>query len=575
MTGLATTTRPPGGTDRDTDLSRLGPGGAPSARRRTARAAGIALRAVVIFAIGGLLWWWGRPLAAEIVVAIGVIVSVASAMSERFATGVETVMRTVAHVVGRVLTFVLLGLLEILIMLPVWLMAKLTRSDPLSLGWSANDSTMWRPGPVSSARQLYRRQFTDERAVRARKHLHYGRLAFPRTRAVLGLVVVLIALDLAVGAGIDAIQRTRSNPTAQQAVVLPLPDSPTREGEPWATKLNAELSAQLRDLQYDPFLGWTLPDYHGEYVNMTDGVRRSYQSSAIESTDPITIAFFGGSAMWGMYQRDEHTIPSEIARLAESDGIPVEVVNYGAGAYVNWQELQLFEQLVAAGARPDLAVFYDGVNELNSQFREGPYTDPTHLQADAMAHTLEVGKAAERGERAESLDARIRESWSDTSATNRIVRGLRRLVSGGAVTPPPDLSAFTLDAQGAQAEDVGTNAAAVLGKGVDVAERLAESYGFRTAFFWQPSLYSKQPGPGDDEARGRWGEDPEAWKVATQQARENLPGSVVDLGNALDVADPVMYDYVHTNELGAAYIAAAMYADLKPTLLELAQSRSR
>ena len=29
-----------------------------------------------------------------------------------------------------------------------------------------------------------------------------------------------------------------------------------------------------------------------------------------------------------------------------------------------WQELELFEQLVASGKKPDLVVFYDGFNDL-------------------------------------------------------------------------------------------------------------------------------------------------------------------------------------------------------------------
>lgn len=563
--GLRTTTRPTESQATPTDLSRLEPGGAPATRPVVHRARGIALRAAVIAAIGGLLWWWGRPVAAAIVVGIGVVLSIASALSPRFAAGVEVVMRAVTHGVGRALTFLLLGVVELLVMAPVWLIAKLTRRNPLALGWSATEATVWRPGPADSKRKLHRRQFTDERAVRPAKNLVFGRLAFPRTRAVIGLVVVLIALDLAVGAGIDAVQRARSKSDAQPQVVLPLPDSPTRAGEPWATELNAELSAQLLDAQYDPFLGWTLPDFDGKYVHITDGVRRSYQQSTLDSTDPIEIFFFGGSAMWGMYQRDGHTIPSEIARLAEADGIPVEVVNYGTGAWVNWQELLLFEQLVAEGIRPDLAVFYDGVNELNSQFRNGPYLDPTHIQASVIAGTIEG---------AESLDARILESWADTSAVNRIVRGLRRILTGGSVSPPPDTSAFSLGAQGADADQAGTNAAAVLGKGIDLAERLGQSYGIDTTFFWQPSLYSKQPGIGDAEATGRWGEDPGAWRVATQRARANLPDSVIDLSDALDLTDPIMYDYVHTNELGAAAVAAAIYADLKPTLLELARGRS-
>ena len=103
--------------------------------------------------------------------------------------------------------------------------------------------------------------------------------------------------------------------------------------------------------------------------------------------------------MFGLYQRDEHTIPSEFARLAEADGIPLRVVNYGSLAYVNWQEVLLLEQLVTGGSEPDLAVFYDGFNELvqpvraRAARRAHPRGGATRSTAPASASA-----ASERGE---------------------------------------------------------------------------------------------------------------------------------------------------------------------------------
>ena len=77
--------------------------------------------------------------------------------------------------------------------------------------------------------------------------------------------------------------------------------------------------------------------------------------------------------MFGWFQRDEHTIPSEFARLAEADGIPVRVVNY---AHARLRELAGVAAAAgsssAGGQRPDLAVFYDGANELRQPVHPGP-----------------------------------------------------------------------------------------------------------------------------------------------------------------------------------------------------------
>ena len=106
--------------------------------------------------------------------------------------------------------------------------------------------------------------------------------------------------------------------------------------------------------------------------------------------------------MFGLYQRDEHTIPSEFARLAQARRHPVRVVNYGRLAYVNWQESQLLEQLVGGSQAPDLAVFYDGFNEVVGQFQLGlPHrADPHRGRGDRRApwdpQRANVRRAVER-----------------------------------------------------------------------------------------------------------------------------------------------------------------------------------
>jgi hypothetical protein len=122
------------------------------------------------------------------------------------------------------------------------------------------------------------------------------------------------------------------------------------------------------------------------------------------------------------------------------------------------------------------------------------------------------------------------------------------------------------------AATVGSNAASVYGRGVDVARRLADGYGIRAAFFWQPFLYSRQS---DEVPPGElWRTDPDAWRRATAIARSKLGPSVVDLGAALDsVKAPIMYDLIHTNELGARVMARALYERLTPTLRQLYRSK--
>jgi hypothetical protein len=108
-------------------------------------------------------------------------------------------------------------------------------------------------------------------------------------------------------------------------------------------------------------------------------------------------------------------------------------------------------------------------------------------------------------------------------------------------------------------------------RGVDVVRALADSYGFRADFFWQPTVYSKRIVEGEDFALRAVGTDPAAWQAATGAARESLPPETIDLSTAWDGTDkPVMYDFVHSNELGARVAAQAIYRRLRPQLLEAA-----
>ncbi len=71
------------------------------------------------------------------------------------------------------------------------------------------------------------------------------------------------------------------------------------------------------------------------------------------------VYFFGGSTIWGTGVPDAATVPSRFAARA---GFHSE--NFGEPGYTAHQSLSLLIQVLQAGHRPDLVVFYDGVNEV-------------------------------------------------------------------------------------------------------------------------------------------------------------------------------------------------------------------
>jgi lysophospholipase L1-like esterase len=540
---------------------------APATRRRTAVHVGA--RAGVGLLVAALLWWVGREIPAAILATVLVLLTSASLRFPAVAAAVDRVTWAIQRWAGRFLRIVLLGIVNLLIITPIAAVLRLVGHDPLALGLRPDATSFWRPVPQRRGRGagagLYRRPFAYEHAPPATPAA--SRLPFPRLRMALTVVAVLALLDVAVGSAINLVG---GSDEPEPVSLLATPGVAAGRDEPWVKALGDEISALWRAKSYDPFLGWTMPDFRGRYVHVEDGVRRTAVPPPPATADPVDVFFFGGSTMFGSYQREDHTIPAEFARLAAADGVPVRVVNHGRMGYVNWQEVLQLEELVTGGSVPDLAVFYDGFNDLLSQFTLGPHDEPTHVGATEIDERLREG--VQPGQ--ESLRKALRREWEERSAVHRLARRL-----GLAEREATGVASIGSSFQGAQPdrpERRGVKAAAIHARGVDIARRLAGSYGFESAFFWQPSLYSKRVRPGEEGLASTLGADPRSWRAADRAARARLRAPVRDVGDALDpVRSPVMYDFVHTNEAGARAVARRLYEDLKPRLTRLAERARR
>jgi lysophospholipase L1-like esterase len=551
------------------DRPRWSPVGepAPEAGRRTTVRVG--MRAGVGLLVAGLLWWLGHEVPAAILATVLVLLTTASLLSPTVAAAADRVTWAIERWAGRFLGVVLLSIVNLLVITPIAAVLRLVGHDPLALGLRPDAQSFWRPVPrrrgAGDGAGLYRRPFAYERVPRSAPGA--SRLPFPRLRAGLTVVAAVALLDVAVGSAINLVG---GEDEAEPVSLLANPGVAAGRDEPWVDTLGDEISAVWRAKPFDPFLGWTMPDFRGRYVRVEGGVRRTAVPPPAAAADPVDIFFFGGSTMFGSYQREDHTIPAEFARLAAADGVPVRVVNHGRMGYVNWQEVLQLEELVTDGSVPDLAVFYDGFNELLSQFTLGPHDEPTHVGATEIDERLREG--VQPGQ--ESLRKALRREWQERSAVHRVARRL-----GLAERDAVDLGSIGSSFQGKQPEQPerrGVKAAAIHARGVDIARRLAGSYGFESAFFWQPSLYSKQVRPGEDGLASTLGADPPSWRAADRAARARLRAPVRDIGDALDdVRNPVMYDFVHTNEAGARAVARRLYEELRPRLARLAQHARR
>ena len=132
--------------------------------------------------------------------------------------------------------------------------------------------------------------------------------------------------------------------------------APRASAENWIATHHRE--TQASKLVYKSFVGWRGKTFAGETVNV-EGPYGQRKTVNAQSPAGKLAYFFGGSTMWGVGSPDGETIPSQFAAIT---GIRSE--NFGERGWTAHQSLMQLIHLIQDGHRPDLVVFYDGVNEV-------------------------------------------------------------------------------------------------------------------------------------------------------------------------------------------------------------------
>ena len=477
------------------------------------------LQLLVILVVVGVLWSVGLRSHAVVVGVVGTTLSIAVMRSARLAG----VMVRIVNTVTQLMTTVVVATLHVFVFTPVGVYLRLRRRRPLGDS-SPSSWTTWIERTRGDASDLESRQFSrDVRGSTARVRTGVGGLV----RACVAVAVVAAVLNVAAGFVAQTLVETRT-------------DARALASSPWWDEYAAELDST--SFRWHPLRGFKRQDFVGEYVNIRDGVRSSYQTTATFDAAPLRVHFFGGSTMFGTGQRDDFTIPSHVARLAEADGLPVRVTNHGQNGWVIWQSVAELELLLAAGEIPDIAVFYDGFNETLAQMNS-PSPEPTFSQAQRVQQRLS-------GRTFRSI---LREAWAEYEEYSLVHLAAERLVrgQGGPARDPGEL--VRLEDQVVE-----------LHRGaVELVETLAEGYGFEVRFYWQPTALD-HVGEGEPDATAAVGA---GFVRVHRGATERLEPPVIDLTRVLDTdGGPFFYDVVHTNEAGAAVVAEAIYSDLESTM---------
>lgn len=328
---------------------------------------------------------------------------------------------------------------------------------------------------------------------------------------------------------------------------------------PWITDyFNEDHAAAILD--WRSYVYWRLRPYHGRYVNVDEnGIRRTWQSPDSAAADAVDIFMLGGSTTWGNGSRDDHTVPSELSRLLHQRGVKARVTNFGESGYVSMQELLTLELQLRQGHIPDLVIFYDGVNDTYSAWQQGQAGIPQNEHSRVLEFNMTNPRR-----RAERTQLLLRE-YASKMALRRFADSIvKRIVPRRSSAP----------AAGSQNDDaLAQDVVSTYAGHMELVRALADRYGFKYLFFWQPNLFEKKSLSKTEQEQADIMKTEGVFFRKTYDVmrasglEEKSGGRFHNISTIFtDETKPVYFDFCHMGEEGYHAVAAHMIDPVLETL---------
>ena len=436
----------------------------------------------------------------------------------RFVVRAATALGRAAGAAIRYLTFALLSLPAVLV---PWVFQRLLLLDPLS------------GRRVGGTRWVARRRAPDLRPGHPWMEDPAERPDRPFRRVRVGLVLIgLVPVTILV----TSILGSR---VKEQFGTVPAAFAKDR----WWRQHNDDLrTVATPGVAWNPYTAQHVQDVELATITVRDGHRVTWTPPKGKGRR-LRIWVYGGSTTFGFGQRDAHTVPSELARIATAAGYHVDVVNKGVPGDLHADEARRFAWDVGGeGPKPDVVVFYDGVNDVAAAAERNQY----RTNGDTDTPSLVLGSFRDEYRRRRELGDRFFPP---------------KPPSGSGVSP-------TTTTPYLSPKDLARRAVADYERSRLVSRSVALATGTETLWLWQPTRVSRPPVDGEPRT-----EQDQFLIDEYGTARDLVADDVVDLTDVLDAnRDPLFYDDIHTNELGARLVAEGMFTHLRP-LLDRARSK--
>lgn len=295
---------------------------------------------------------------------------------------------------------------------------------------------------------------------------------------------------------------------------------------PWVQDLYEE-SLASGYVDWQSYVYWRRRPFVGDYINVDDqGVRKTWRAAG---TPVRTLFVMGGSTVWGTGARDDFTIPSYLAKQLQERGHSVSVINYGETGYVVDQDVLFLLGRLRRGERPNVVVFYTGVN-------------------DVFAALQNRRPGLPQNENNRRMEFNLLQPESGAKLLMALTSGTQRVAA------------------------LGDQVVAHYCETARMVVGLGQQYGFRALFYWQPVIFGKDTRTAYEEAAySRYAYTREFFDQVYGRIAAGPPPcaglGVRDLSEVFSHDErPYYVDEVHLTEEGNERVAAAMLPSLLETL---------
>lgn len=352
----------------------------------------------------------------------------------------------------------------------------------------------------------------------------------------LGRTAVVVLLAVAAVSGLVWQRSAARNDAVSAAALLADPSASASGDRPaWYEELVEDMAWVLDErVALRPFEVYRIADVETRHVNVRGGVRASWTPPPCECRR-LRVWVYGGSGVFGLEQRDEHTIASALARRAHREGIVLDVENRGVPGQLHSRSALRFAYDLTYAEAPDIVLFVDGAHEV-----------------DAALLLSERGLGDTRAP-FEPFNELLYEDLfglPDAASPDPMVEDLGwPVVSSAPSDRPGDLSVLRYDRH--RSLSLGT----------------AQDHGVPVRYFWEPSWYDQ---PSALAAARRPDDQLERRGDAFAEARRALPTDVTDLGDAVAGMGPSVFtDEAVYDEVGADLVAGVILEAIRPDLVRL------